>query len=186
MRYDQAGFMRKFNETHREQFNPKLFERDNQDIVNAIYNVLKSCEKDRYFTLKLLDFEVIEDYEKIFDKLREHEEGRKKKNDKTAVRFVSTIDNCLDYTSVGFKFTGDYGAKHIDTEKTCTKVYKNINADGQTLTPSTAFDNTDSAYFFTYSVRNMDGTTSSTWTVTPFYVTPDGTKVYGTTKDYSM
>lgn len=83
MKYDQAGFMRKFNETHREQFNSKLFERDNQDIVEAIYNVLKSCEKDRYFTLKLLDFEVIEDYEKIFDKLREHEESRKKKNDKT-------------------------------------------------------------------------------------------------------
>ena len=109
-----------------------------------------------------------------------------KKNDNTAVRFVSTIDNCLDYSSVGFKFTGDYGAKHIDTEKSCTKVYKNINADGQTLTPSTAFGNDDSAYFFTYSVRNMDGTTSSTWTATPFYVTPDGTKVYGTTKDYSM
>ena len=83
MQYDQAGFMRKFNETHREEFNPKLFERDNQDIINAIYNVLKSCEKDRYFTLKLLDFEVIEDYEKIFNKLREHEESRKKKNDKT-------------------------------------------------------------------------------------------------------
>ena len=83
MRYDQAGFMRKFNETHREQFNPKLFERNNKDIVDAIYNVLKSCEKDRYFTLKLIDFQVIEDYEKIFDKLREHEESRKRKSDKT-------------------------------------------------------------------------------------------------------
>lgn len=83
MQYDQALFMRRFNETHREQFNPKLFERDNQDIIKAIYNVLKSCEKDRYFTLKLLDFQVIEDYEKIFDKLREHEESRKKKNDRT-------------------------------------------------------------------------------------------------------
>lgn len=79
----QAQFMRQYNETHREEFNPDLFKRENQDIIDSIYNVLKSCEKDRYFTLKLVTFEVIEDYEKIFDALRQHEEKRKKKNDKT-------------------------------------------------------------------------------------------------------
>lgn len=84
MKITQAELMRHYNEEHREQFNEAFFnQRDNQDIINAIYNVLISCEKNRYFTLKLRAFEVIEDYDKIFNTLREHEERRKKKNDKT-------------------------------------------------------------------------------------------------------
>lgn len=80
---DQAGFMRKFNETHREQFQPELFKRDNEDIVRSIEQVVRSCERDKYFTLKLLSFDVIWDYEEIFNTLREHEQKRKKKNDKS-------------------------------------------------------------------------------------------------------
>ena len=37
---DQAQFMRQFNETHREEFNPELFERDNEEIVEAIRQVV--------------------------------------------------------------------------------------------------------------------------------------------------
>ena len=33
---DQAQFMRQFNETHREEFNPQLFERDNEEIVALV------------------------------------------------------------------------------------------------------------------------------------------------------
>lgn len=109
-----------------------------------------------------------------------------KKTDNTAVRFVSTIDESLDYQSAGFDFSGHYGEKVIDTSKTVTKVYRTIVADKQTLTPSEAFENDDSAYFFTYTIRNMDGTTASDWTVTPFFVTADGTKVSGTTGTYNM
>ena len=35
---DQAQFMRQFNETHREEFKPQLFERDNEEIVETVYN----------------------------------------------------------------------------------------------------------------------------------------------------
>lgn len=109
-----------------------------------------------------------------------------KKTDNTAVRFVSTIDESLDYQSAGFDFSGHYGDKVINTSKTITKVYRTIVADSKTLTPSEAFENDDSAYFFTYTIRNMDGTTASDWTVTPFFVTADGTKVSGTTGTYNM
>ena len=37
----------------------------------------------------------------------------------------------------------------------------------------------DSEYFFTYTIRGMDGTKASTWDVTPYYVTLDGTTVIG-------
>ena len=78
----QAQFMRQFNETHREEFNPDLFKRDNQDIVDAIRAVVESCERDKYFTLKLLSFEEIYNYEDIYNTLRAHEEKRRKKNNK--------------------------------------------------------------------------------------------------------
>ena len=62
---DQAQFMRQFNETHREQFNPDLFKRDNDEIVEAIREVVTSCQRDKYYTLKLLSFTPIYDYERI-------------------------------------------------------------------------------------------------------------------------
>lgn len=80
---NQSEFMRKFNETHREQFEPELFKRDNEDIIRSIEQVVRSCERDKYFTLKLLSFDVIWNYEDIINTLRAHEEKRRKKNSKT-------------------------------------------------------------------------------------------------------
>ena len=89
---NQAQFMRNFNDSHREQFEPKLFKRDNEDIVNAIHEVVKSCERDKYFTLKLLSFEAIYDYEDIFNTLRLHEEKRRRKNNK--------LENTYDFINI--------------------------------------------------------------------------------------
>ena len=58
---DQAQFMRQFNETHREDFNPQLFQRDNDEIIQAIRDVVESCQRDKYYTLKLLSFTTIYD-----------------------------------------------------------------------------------------------------------------------------
>lgn len=83
MKYTQAKLMREYNDSTREQFNPDLFKRDTYEIVDAIHAVINSCQRDKYYTLKLLKFEVIENYREIYNALREHEERRKKKNDKT-------------------------------------------------------------------------------------------------------
>ena len=112
-----------------------------------------------------------------------------KKDDNTAIRFLSSIDSCLDYQEIGFKFSGEYNNNPI-TEKTRTTstVFEKIKAGGSTVLPGdpTAFDNDDSAYFFTYTIRNIDPDLFSTveFTVTPFYVTPDGTTVEGTAGHY--
>lgn len=89
---DQAQFMRQFNETHREEFNPELFERNNEEIVEAIKSVVMSCQRDKYYTLKLLSFKAIYKYEEIHNTLREHEAKRKKKNSK--------IDNMYDFINI--------------------------------------------------------------------------------------
>lgn len=88
----QEEFMYNFNNKYREKFNPKLFERNNEDAIEGIYDVVKSCERDKYFTLKLLSFDVIYDYEEIFNVLRQHEENRKRKNSK--------VENLYDYINI--------------------------------------------------------------------------------------
>lgn len=89
---NQAQFMRQFNETHREEFEPELFRRSNEDLINAILEVVRSCERDKYFTLKLLSFNVIHNYEEIFNTLRAHEEKRRRKNNK--------LENSYDYINI--------------------------------------------------------------------------------------
>lgn len=89
---NQSQFMREFNETHREDFNPELFERDNEEIVESIRHVVESCQRDKYYTLKLLDFKPIYDYEEIYDTLRNHEEKRRKKNSK--------VENSYDFINI--------------------------------------------------------------------------------------
>lgn len=92
MKYTQAQFMREFNDATREQFNPDLFKRDNYEIVDAVKAVIDSCQRDKYYTLKCLSFEVIEKYEDIYNALREHEERRKKKNSK--------VENTYDFINI--------------------------------------------------------------------------------------
>ena len=89
---NQAQFMREYNDKFRENFNPQLFERDYHEIIEAIKQVVLSCERDKYYTLKLCSFEVIEDYQKIYDTLRNHEEKRRKKNSKS--------ENVYDYINI--------------------------------------------------------------------------------------
>ena len=81
----QAEFIRQFNDENRPEFNPKLFERNNQDILDAVSKVILSCERDKYFTLKVLSIRSIMDYEEIYDMLREHEDNRKRKGQKMVI-----------------------------------------------------------------------------------------------------
>lgn len=77
--FTQEEFIRKYNESHREEFNPKFFERDNQEIIDAVKKIILSCERNRYFTLKVMEMNEIYDYEEIYNTLRNHEEKRRRK-----------------------------------------------------------------------------------------------------------
>lgn len=78
----QAQWIHDFNQDFRPKFNDELFARNNEDIVEEVSKVIRSCEKDKYFTLKVLSIDTITDYEEIYNTLRDHYERRKKKNDK--------------------------------------------------------------------------------------------------------
>lgn len=101
------------------------------------------------------------------------------KNDKTALRFLSTLDS-TNYQGAGFIINGTYGTGTItNKERAITKLYRSVVAANQKAYP-TVFS-ADSQYFFVYTVRDMDPTLSSSWSITPYWITPDGTKVTGVT-----
>lgn len=91
-RITQSQFMHTFNVEHREAFNPIYFERSNKDIMDAMKKIIMSCERDKYFTLKVISLREIYDYEEIYNSLRDYQEERKKRNSK--------VPNSYDYIDI--------------------------------------------------------------------------------------
>ena len=85
-------FMYEFNDKYRQKFNNFWFDRDDDAIINGIMKVILSCQRDKYFTLKVEKFEVIKNYEAIRNKLRERFAGRTKNGKKQ--------DNLYDYINL--------------------------------------------------------------------------------------
>lgn len=111
--------------------------------------------------------------------------------DKTsaAIRFVTTVDS-LNYNKVGFELTTTVNGKEItaDVNKTSgTSVYKTlyaISGDGLGTTPIEYKPNEEfspsSAYFKAFTVTGISSTRfDQPFTAKAFWVTPDGTTVYG-------
>ncbi len=85
-------FMREFNENSREDFNEFWFHRDTDAIADGIEKVILSCQRDKYFTLRVLSFRLIKDYEEIHRLLRAKYAGRTKNGKK--------IENPYDFISL--------------------------------------------------------------------------------------
>ncbi len=110
--------------------------------------------------------------------------------DGSKIRFISTIDDNLTYNEIGFEISGmhnDVPLKKKDC-KSGKALYTGLQENGDaglvTKTPSQIFGEADSAYIFIFAVTGLSA--DSTWDVTPYWVTPDGTKVLGTQKQFSQ
>ena len=84
---NQAQFMRHYNDTHREQLNLKLFERNDDDIIEELEKVILSCQRDKYFTIKVQKFTVIDDYAVILKMLRDQEAIKSDSKDKDTNKY---------------------------------------------------------------------------------------------------
>lgn len=113
MDLNQSAFTRMYNDKNREKFNPQLFDRQNEDLINSISKIIYSCERDKYFTLKVLSIRPITDYEEIYNTLREHVENRRKSGDKS--------DNPYDFININdsdiMLLEVKYHIRHNGTEK---------------------------------------------------------------------
>ena len=59
IRYGQFGFIREFNDKYRKSFNDDLFKRSDDEIIEELKKVILSCERHRYFILRVQKFTVI-------------------------------------------------------------------------------------------------------------------------------
>lgn len=75
---NQYSFIREYNEQNREPFNDKLFHRDENEIIEELKKVILSIERNKYFTIKVEKFTVVEDYNEIKHLLREQEKYKSK------------------------------------------------------------------------------------------------------------
>lgn len=63
---NQREFLAGFNEANKEPFNPALFERSDAEVLDQLQKVIKSCERrNNYFSIEVLGFRVIDDYDEI-------------------------------------------------------------------------------------------------------------------------
>ena len=63
---NQLEMIHKFNQEYKIPFNEELFDRTNEEIIEEMKSIILSCRRqNRYFTIDIDSFEVIEDYEAI-------------------------------------------------------------------------------------------------------------------------
>ena len=109
--------------------------------------------------------------------------GTTAESEKTNMRFVTTVDS-LNYQSVGFEIK--YNEKVLNpSSNTVFKTIKAVDTEDQRVLISDAkeaFDNMVSEYFLSYRIDNIPKEAFAVeFTVTPSWVTLDGTKVVGET-----
>ena len=94
MKISQEQFIREFNETHREEFNQELFDRNDDDIIREIEKVILSCQRHRAFRIKVINFSVVDDYNEINRLMREYEtlNSNRKKSPENKYDFIQLKD----------------------------------------------------------------------------------------------
>lgn len=93
---NQREAISKFADTNRERFNPIYFQRDEDEIITELMNVIKSCERDnQYFTIKVDSYRVVDDYDEINNILYHYYEELSKNKTKNKKR-----DNQYEYINL--------------------------------------------------------------------------------------
>lgn len=70
---NQMEFIHNFSVKTTEKFNDDLFVRSDDKIIDALENIILSCERDGFVKIKVLRFTIIDDYEEIREKLKQYE-----------------------------------------------------------------------------------------------------------------
>lgn len=76
-----------FIKENRPKFNPVFFERNEDEIITELINVIRSCEREnQYFTIKLHSYRVVDDYDEINEILYNYYEDLTKNKSKSKKR----------------------------------------------------------------------------------------------------
>lgn len=94
---NQREFIHNYAQENRPKFNSKLFMRSDEEIVRHLMNIIKSCEREmkvgNYFTIRVEDFQIIEDYREVCQILQKYQEY----NINRSSKLKGVTDNRYDF-----------------------------------------------------------------------------------------
>ena len=94
---NQRQFIHNYAENNRPKFNKSIFIRSDEEIVNHLINLIKSCQREMsigsYFTIRIEDLHIIEDYDEINKILQKYQEININKSSK----LKGITDNRYDF-----------------------------------------------------------------------------------------
>ena len=84
---NQREMISRFISESRDKFNPKFFERSEDEIMDQLMKVILSCEREsKYFTIKVDSFRVVDDFDEINRTLYNYYENLTKNKAKSKKR----------------------------------------------------------------------------------------------------
>ena len=113
----QAHFIKQYNDNYRETFNADLFKRDDNEIVEELKRVLLSSQRDQIFKIKILSFEVIEDYATIQEVMYKYEEEtqlNKRKKKPNTYEYVNLKDSDVKILKVKYYISAKEKEQELD------------------------------------------------------------------------
>ncbi len=134
---NQKEYIAQYIKTHRAPFNQFYFKRDEDEIINELMNVIYSCERDnQYFTIKVHNFRVVDDYDEINKILYDYYENLTKNKTKAKKRdnaygYINLNESCIRLLIVTYylkdRNAEDYLDVIIAVPKIVDKFYFKIN-----------------------------------------------------------
>lgn len=117
---NQRELVSKFIDEKRDKFNPVFFERDEDEIIKELMNVIKSCEREnQYFTIKVESFRVVDDYQEIntilknyYDNLSRNKAKSKKRDNQYA--YINLNESYIRLLLVRYFVQDRTDSDHID------------------------------------------------------------------------
>ena len=113
----QADFIYRFNDKYRRKFNDELFQRSHYDIIESLKDIILSCQRDDFFIIKVIGFDVIEDYTEIMNTLSNYEDnlykGKKRKRD-NIYQYINLKDSDIILLVVHYFIAVGGNSKNID------------------------------------------------------------------------
>ena len=91
----QEQLIHDFAEQNTPQINKELFVRSEDAAIRELQNVILSCQRNKFFTIKVVKFRVVEDYFEIQEILRNYDETSFHKNKSSRKR-----ENQYDYINL--------------------------------------------------------------------------------------
>ena len=115
----QSAFIRQDNDKYSLPFNDKWFTRNDDEIITELKKVILSCERSKYFILKVQNFFVIDDYPTIMKMLYEQEKIKSDSKDKDFNRYdyIALKDSDIRLLVVDYFIKVKYPKKENQGEK---------------------------------------------------------------------